>query len=144
TFRDHAPIRQRFCRMVWAAGYLVQPIRVLNASDYGVPQRRKRVFVIGCLESETPPEYPAPLTQPPPTVRDAIGDLMGIDKQGGCPDDDTFRGELGAPSDYSRRLLVRRRGRAVAVLTGCQRSRHSEEVIERFKATPPGGREVVS
>lgn len=46
---------------------------VLNASLYGVPQRRKRAFVIGCLEA--PAILPTPSGSPERTVRWAIGDL---------------------------------------------------------------------
>jgi DNA (cytosine-5)-methyltransferase 1 len=54
---------------------------VLNAQDYGVPQRRKRGVFIACLDRE--PDWPPPPTHGPEseqetpyrTVRDAIGDL---------------------------------------------------------------------
>jgi DNA (cytosine-5)-methyltransferase 1 len=143
TFRDHAAIRRRFTATVSAVGYVVLPVRVLNAADYGVPQRRKRAFVLGCLQTEMPPEYPEAAAAPPPTVLDAIGDLAVIDKSQRPVDEDAFRGVLGEPSGYAQRLRGRSRSK-MTTLTGCQRSRHSEQVVERFKATPPGGREAIS
>lgn len=41
------PLINSFVRRVKLAGYtVVEPIRVLNAADYGVPQRRWRTFVL--------------------------------------------------------------------------------------------------
>lgn len=45
----------------------------LDAADYGVPQHRKRAFVIGSKLGT--PFLPAPTEEPTKTVRDAIGDL---------------------------------------------------------------------
>lgn len=60
-----------------AVGYRVQA-RVLDAADFGVPQRRKRMIVVGerddsdvCFEFPTPTHKPSTYR----TVRDAIGDL---------------------------------------------------------------------
>lgn len=56
--------------------------KVLNAADYGVPQRRRRGFVVGSrIGSPTwPPATHGPASpsdRPYMTVRDAIGDLPG-------------------------------------------------------------------
>ena len=52
--------------------------KVLNAADYGVPQLRKRVILVGC-KGENTFEYPAPTHGegliPYVTLEDAIGDL---------------------------------------------------------------------
>lgn len=52
--------------------------RVLNAVDYGVPQQRERVILVGFL-NENNYEYPAPThgegLKPYVTLKDAIGDL---------------------------------------------------------------------
>ncbi|MGF6355230.1 DNA (cytosine-5)-methyltransferase 1 [Paenibacillus sp. 4624] len=60
-------------------GYNTLPPKVLDASDFGVPQRRKRVIFIAHLDSVAPPIYPEPTSQLPEskiTVQDAIGDLI--------------------------------------------------------------------
>lgn len=48
-------------------------VGVLNTADYGVPQYRKRAFVVGSRVGV--PFLPAPTTEQERTVRDAIGDL---------------------------------------------------------------------
>ncbi len=62
-------------------GYETLPPKILNAADYGVPQRRNRVFFIGYRQGLTPPSYPAPTVLPQNyvTLQDAIGDLISND-----------------------------------------------------------------
>lgn len=59
-------------------GYKTLEPRVLNAADYGVPQRRNRIIFMGYREGMTPPEYPEPTVKPENylTLQDAIGDLI--------------------------------------------------------------------
>lgn len=59
------------------AGYTIQQKKLL-ASEYGVPQDRKRVIIIGEKTNGKDPQfsYPEPQTTPKKTVRDAIEDLM--------------------------------------------------------------------
>ncbi|SMG55298.1 DNA cytosine methyltransferase [Paenibacillus aquistagni] len=60
-------------------GYDTLIPQVLDASDFGVPQRRRRVIFIGYLRTVTPPDYPTPITPNEAdkiTVLDAIGDLI--------------------------------------------------------------------
>ena len=59
-------------------GYETLKPRILNAADYGVPQRRNRIIFIGYREGLTPPQYPEPQVAPERhlTLLDAIGDLI--------------------------------------------------------------------
>ena len=59
------------------AGYTIQQKKLL-ASEYGVPQDRKRVIIVGEKTNGKDPQfsYPEPQTTPKKTVRDAIEDLM--------------------------------------------------------------------
>lgn len=77
-----------------AAGYNVT-YGVLNAADYGVPQRRRRAFFLGVLDKNINPSLPTPthgannsndLFSLPKhvTVWDAIGDLPKVDHGEGC------------------------------------------------------------
>ena len=62
-------------------GYDTLEPRILNAADYGVPQRRNRITFIGYRRGLTPPQYPEPTVKPENyvTLYDAIGDLIADD-----------------------------------------------------------------
>ncbi len=52
--------------------------RLLNASDFGVPQLRPRVIFVAVRDDlRTSFRWPAPSVEAPPTVGEALGQLMG-------------------------------------------------------------------
>lgn len=61
-------------------GYHTLAPRILNAADYGVPQRRNRVIFIGYRDDQVAPTYPEPTHGsgkiPYVTLKDALGDLI--------------------------------------------------------------------
>lgn len=59
-------------------GYKTLEPRLMDASDFGVPQSRKRVIFIAYLEGEKEPQYPTPthVGDDKVTVLQAIGDLI--------------------------------------------------------------------
>lgn len=59
-------------------GYNTLEPKILNACDYGVPQRRKRIIFIGYRKGLKKPAYPEPTVKPEEyvTLQDAIGDLI--------------------------------------------------------------------
>ena len=61
TFKNRAsrPAFNRLLDEIECAGYRSH-WRVLNAADFGVPQARPRLFVIGCRRGERLPEFPSP------------------------------------------------------------------------------------
>lgn len=89
-------------------GYRTLEPRILNAADYGVPQRRNRVIFIGYRDGEREPRYPAPTTADNYiSLREAIGDLIN---------DRTIRNRVNRTlSEYQRES---RAGRTPHFITG--------------------------
>jgi len=67
-----SPEAEGIKRVAKRLGYSIER-GVLNASDFGVPQNRRRAFIIGT--KGTVPPWPRPTHDERATVRDAIGDL---------------------------------------------------------------------
>ncbi|MBM3473516.1 MAG: DNA cytosine methyltransferase [Armatimonadetes bacterium] len=148
-------ILNTFERRVTRSGYrLVWPPPVLDASDFGVPQRRRRVFLIGAREDV--PQLPAfreGHRSARPTVWDALGDLPDVDALAELLEDDVYHGPLGPPSAYAAVLRGeatdpadhshRRNGHRTG-LTGCCRTLHTPETVARFDQTEPGAHEPIS
>ena len=59
-------------------GYKTLEPKILNAADYGVPQRRNRIIFIGYRDGLAPPKYPEPLLSSTEyiSLQEAIGDLV--------------------------------------------------------------------
>lgn len=73
TWARHREFLQGFLDLADEADYAVNSPIVLNAADYGVPQSRKRVFILG-IDRRRPMEFswpPAP-THCAPTTPDAV------------------------------------------------------------------------
>lgn len=135
-----------------AAGYDVRlPYRVLNAADFGVPQDRQRLFLLGARHGLTLPDYPAPGART--TVAEALADLPDVDAYEELRDHDSAPAVFGVPSAYAAVL----RGIAADVadfgyervfdpgrLTASMRTEHTELSKRRFAATPHGKTEPVS
>ena len=138
------------------AGYTLQsdPPHCLDAADHGVPQRRRRVFLIGVLPALPVPAQPA--KQPSPNVAEALDDLPNVDD---FPDLLTTtrlqllpdqKVTLEAEASKYVHSLRERYGLEYArewdrsVLAGCQRTRHSLGVSTRFAALAPGAEDEIS
>jgi DNA (cytosine-5)-methyltransferase 1 len=63
---------------------------ILNAADYGVPQRRRRAIIIARKEGRNV-ELPSPTTDEHRTVRDAVGDLPPVGAGETNPSDSMHR-----------------------------------------------------
>jgi DNA (cytosine-5)-methyltransferase 1 len=62
-------------------GYsVVEDYQVLNAADYGVPQDRRRLFLLGARKNSELPSYPPTRPQNRVTVWEALGDLPEVEK----------------------------------------------------------------
>lgn len=75
-----APVRSRLLERAGALGY-ERRLMVLNAKDYGVPQSRERMFLVGVRGAE--PQAPSPSSAgAPPTVRSALQRLPRFGQPG--------------------------------------------------------------
>ena len=127
------------------------PVSVLNAQDFGVPQARKRLFVIGIRKDIGGTAcYPQPSAkQKTPTVLEAIGDLpvvendeslfVGDSAAYGCDVESSNKYALYARG-ISRRLndFSHKRNRDKSVISGCQRVKHAATSVELYRSTAPG------
>lgn len=114
-------------------GYHTLEPRILNASHYGVPQRRNRIIVMAYREGVQPPEYPAPThtDNNALTITDAISDLVRDEEV----QEDVFRGLTdfqlnsmnGRTPDINGNLI-----NSGGVIKNNELSRHLPIICERF------------
>ncbi|RLP80232.1 DNA cytosine methyltransferase [Mycetocola lacteus] len=167
----HRQLIDEVVEMVEASGkYRVKtPIKVLQAADYGSPQSRRRVFLVGARNDVVLPEYPEATHTPRtikgevpknptlpvgPSVSEALGDLPDADLFDELLHDDNVESvEYGKASEYAARLrgskadptdFSRPRPRLASGLTSSTRTVHTKKSIDRFKEAEPGTTETVS
>src|SRR5690625_6042053 len=78
-YKDNMLMPDLLGREFASIGYKTLKPQVLDASDFSVPQRRRRVIFLAYLSGQTPPSYPTPTTpneDQKVTVSDAIIDLI--------------------------------------------------------------------
>ncbi|MEO1376355.1 MAG: DNA cytosine methyltransferase [Cyanobacteria bacterium J06635_10] len=175
TVGEHRNFLLEFIKKIQKNDYQVEEnYQVINAANYGVPQNRARLFILGCRQGLNLPKYPQPLTKPKiskkskyivdnldlpptPTVWDAIGDLPEVENYSELIDKDWVSIEhLAEPhnkSDYSRQLsgissiendYSYPRSFDCAYLTNSIRTKHNSQSIARFRQTEPGKTEPIS
>ncbi|MDD4867009.1 MAG: DNA cytosine methyltransferase [Mycobacterium sp.] len=168
TVGNHRKLLDEVIELLSLNHYQVRtPYRVLQAANYGVPQSRKRLFLIGSRDGVPLPAYPEPthtartpkgelmmLGDLPacPSVWDALGDLPEADHYEELLASDCVQAKFGSPSEYSAQLRGIARTTDFALqrpvvpdfLTSSMRTVHTQISIERFAATPPGDVEPVS
>ncbi|MEL6581678.1 MAG: DNA cytosine methyltransferase [Cyanobacteria bacterium J06621_12] len=145
--------------------------QVLNAAHYGVPQNRQRLFLLGCRQGLTLPQYPQAKTYfvpksrrknlpkndcllpDTPTVAEAISDLPEANHYPELKMRDWVVASHGKPSQYALQLrrptLVNNnyaysREYQAELLTCSRRTNHTEQTIARFSQTAPGKSDRIS
>ena len=137
-------------------GYSVgQPWRVLNASEYGVPQSRERLILFGAKKGLRQPKYPSP-SKSSFTCKDALDDLPDADLYVELRETDEIALPAGA---FKRAGAYAREMRCLANdswrhgyrriwnprnLTSSMRTEHSDISRRRFAATKEGEVEPIS
>jgi DNA (cytosine-5)-methyltransferase 1 len=153
TLGKHAQFLDELILALRDAGYLVLlPYRVLNASDFGVPQDRQRLFLIGARADQAMPSYPNPVEQKT-TVWDAIGDLPDADTFDALFESDSVATSWTSESGYARRMrgfvsdsmdFGYHRNFDAQTLTSSLRTEHTPLSRQRFLATERGETEPIS
>lgn len=150
------------------SGYIVEKnYKVLNAAEYGVPQDRHRLFLMGARKGLPLPLYPAPQFMPKvkringfnpklpygPTVSDAIADLPEPEQFDILFKQDWVKTKFGSKSKYVKTINGVLKGSEDysyereydrSLLTSSLRTSHTAESRTRFKSTRSGEVEPIS
>lgn len=152
TLGKHRQFLQEVIDSFQSAGYdVVADYRVLNAADYGVPQDRRRLFLMGARKGLKLPSYPEPSGSA--TVKDAIGDLPDAESIPELWERDWSKAKHGRASTYASYLrgknddptdFSHRRQFDPRLLTSSMLTKHTALSKSRFMSTPPGEVEPIS
>lgn len=134
--KDGGHVREAMMRIMNDLGYNVD-VRVLTASDYGVPQKRQRAFFVGIHQDLGEIfDFDRIERRPTVTVKDAIGDLYTIDNETRCSTvEDEFRLTTEPNCDYQ--ILMRRDSDNILKNHNV---RYPKDIVqERMSYVPEGG-----
>lgn len=153
TLGKHRKFLDEIIAALKDCGYnVLEDYRVLNAADYGVPQDRHRLFLMGARQDQALLDYPEPQAERV-TVGDAISDLPNADRYKTLLITDSVRTKFETRTSYARRLrqleadptdFGYRRKFDPDMLTASLRTDHTELSKQRFSATEAGKTEPVS
>lgn len=164
----HRQLLDEVVELFEAGGYRVLlPYRVLQAAEFGTPQSRRRLFLMGARADVPLPAYPAPTHRTRtvkgttaagvlpvvPGVWEAIGDLPEAEHYAELLTSDSVAAKHATPSPYAAVLrgadrdpadFSRPRPAARDLLTSSTRTVHTPLSARRFASTAPGEIEPVS
>ena len=156
TVGKHRQLLDEVTEEFQRAGYSVTlPWQVLNARDYGVPQDRQRLFLLGTKRARTP-KYPLlEVLSPTPTCQDALDDLPNAEDFDVLTTSDNVRVEPQTvpPSLYAREMRCLSndawhygyvREWDPHLMTASRRTAHTHISRRRFGDTRPGTVEPIS
>lgn len=165
TVGQHVKFLQELIE-AFAPDYEVRlPWKVLNAANYGTPQDRQRLILMGCKVGMALPEYPAPVSRPAgtpggkdglpegPSCQDALGDLPDAEQFGALVVSDAVKVKWGVPSPYAANMrgvgndsygFGYARKWDPKLLTSSARTDHTAISRRRFAATAEGTVEPIS
>lgn len=168
TVGDHRKMLDEVIELFGKSGYQVlTPYKVLQAAEFGTPQSRRRLFLIGARDGVPLPAYPEPITTArkikghivagelplSPSVWDALSDLPEADDFEELLTLDSVLAKFGEPSEYAAALRGLRRDPSdfsrprpydEKLLTSSLRTVHTQKSVDRFASTLPGQTEKVS
>lgn len=152
--RRFAPLLDDAVRRLSAAGYEIGDYsKPLNAVDFGVPQRRRRVFIVGVLAGYVL----EPVSESDLGVVTAADALAGLPPMGSRSRSDgelyemteeqaqVYRSNLASPYLTALHEYGSERGIALAgALSGCLATEHAVASENRFAKVPQGQTDTVS
>lgn len=167
TVGKHKAFLEELVRAFDKAGYNVHlPWQVLNAANYGTPQQRQRLILMGAKKGLPVPDYPLPTTNAAdsrkpipglpagPTCGDALGDIPDANRFAALIETDTVRtSAYKKPSPYAAELRCLTndawhygyvREWQPGFLTSSARTIHTDISRRRFGETQPGSVEPIS
>ena len=166
TIGKHRQFLDELIAAFEAVGYRVKlPWKVLNAGNFGAPQSRERLILMGCKRKLRLPEYPSPIYRiagtnaaesklpAGPSCKDALGDIPDAELFEALRNSDSVKAIYGKPSDYASRLratgakaneLGHPRKWNRALLTSSARTEHTSISRKRFSKTDEGDVEPIS
>lgn len=121
-----------------AAGYTNFAQFIIDAEKYGVPQRRKRFFILASRNPEDKIEAPEPTTEKEVTVYDAFCDIPPVEANTWT---ENTRYIPGKSSDYTRLMqddVFWKRTTTEHKLLNHLPMNHRSYIIERFKILQQG------
>ena len=166
TVGEHRSLLEELIGEFTSRGYRTRmPWKVLDTAEFGVPQHRERLILMGARKGFRLPEYPAPSCTPAntekhgllrrgPSCQDALGDLPDAEQfEGLLNNDEVAAGNWRSASRYAREMrcigdaswhfgYVREWDRRL--LTSSLRTDHTLISRRRFEATEPGQVEPIS
>jgi DNA (cytosine-5)-methyltransferase 1 len=120
---------ESICKDLNKLGYTVN-YKILNAVDFGVPQKRERIFIVGSLHGIAF-DFPTPTNIKPVTVAEAILDLPEL-KNGDMIEVLEYR--KNNKSDYTK---IMRQGTKKIYQNFV--TKNADLIVERYKHIPQGG-----
>jgi DNA (cytosine-5)-methyltransferase 1 len=152
--RHNLPRLKALIRAFKRSGYEVADPMILNASDFGLPQSRRRVILVGWKSGERAVDIARlqNVRHPIVNVGDAIGDLPEVEGISSLAENDVYVLPLRKKdrSEYALRMRELSTGLAHPrtwdgrTLSGCARTLHKNAIVRRFEKTESGTMEPVS
>ncbi len=168
TVGKHKAFLEELIEAAGDAGYEVRlKWQVLDAADFGTPQHRQRLILLGAKKGLPVPSYPEKQTAPAdkaarsdaalpvgPSAKDALSDVPDADNfKTLMQTDEVKTSAWGTPSDYAKEMRCLTndawhfgyvRGWKPDILTSSARTKHTAISKRRFKETAPGRVEPIS
>jgi DNA (cytosine-5)-methyltransferase 1 len=156
TVGRHKAFLEELVETFEGRGYTVRkPWKVLNAADYGVPQNRERLILLGAKKGLRLPQYPQAHVDRP-TCMDALEDLPDVEEIEELIESDEVLLKAAAwkrPGKYAREMRCLSndawhygypRDWNPRLLTSSMRTGHTEISRRRFAETNGGDTEPIS